>query len=62
MRPGKEERLKRIFDARDGRAVCVAADHGWMSDLTFNVVKLRDIVQAVRRGGADAILMSMGQA
>jgi len=59
---GKKERLRRIFDPTDGRAVCVAADHGWMSDMTFNVVKLRQITEQVVKGGADAILMSFGQA
>lgn len=62
MRPGKAERLNRLFDPRDGRAVCVAADHGWMSDMTANVVNLREIVAAVVRGGADGILLSLGQA
>lgn len=62
MRPGKAERLSRLFDPRDGRAVCVAADHGWMSDMTPNVANLREIVAAVARGGADGILLSLGQA
>jgi len=38
--------------------VCVAADHGYMSDVTPNVVKLRPITEAVIRGGVDGILMS----
>lgn len=62
MGSGKKERLRRIFDPADGRAVCVAADHGWMSDMTFNVVQLKRITKQVVEGGADAILMSFGQA
>ncbi|MGE5138409.1 MAG: 4Fe-4S binding protein, partial [Rudaea sp.] len=46
----------------DGRAVCMAADHGYMSDVTPNVVRLRPIVEASIRGGVDGILASPGQA
>lgn len=63
MRAGLESRMARLFNRRgDGRAVCVAADHGYMSDVTPNVVNLRPIVEAVIRGGADGILLSPGQA
>lgn len=55
-------RLNRIFNPRDGRAVCVAADHGWMSDVTPNVLNLKHILGEVVAGGADAILMSFGTA
>ena len=55
--------MDRLFNRRgDGRAVCIAADHGYMSDVTDNVVNLRSITEAVIRGGADGILMSPGQA
>ena len=59
---GKQQRLSRVLNPRDGRAVCVAADHGWMSDFTPNVAELARIVRQVVEGGADAILMSFGQA
>jgi len=59
---GKIIRLNRIFNPRDGRAVCVAADHGWMSDVTPNVLNLKHILGEVVAGGADAILMSFGTA
>lgn len=62
MNAGKLQRFNRILNPKDGRAVCVAADHGWMSDFTPNVVELRRIVGQVVEGGADAILMSYGQA
>jgi len=55
--------MDRLFYRKgDGRAVCVAADHGYMSDVTTNVVNLRPITEAVIRGGVDGILMSPGQA
>ncbi|MEW6201857.1 MAG: 4Fe-4S dicluster domain-containing protein [bacterium] len=62
MRPGKEQRLNRILDPRSGRAMVVAADHGWMSDVTDNVIRLRSIVKEVVAGGANAILVSFGTA
>jgi DhnA family fructose-bisphosphate aldolase class Ia len=55
--------MERLFNPHgDGRAVCVAADHSNMSDVTTNVVNLRGIVKAVIRGGVDGILLSPGQA
>src|SRR5512139_2608745 len=63
MHNGLEARMARLFNRHgDGRAVCVAADHGYMSDVTPNVVKLKSITEAVIRGGVDGILMSPGQA
>jgi DhnA family fructose-bisphosphate aldolase class Ia/Fe-S-cluster-containing hydrogenase component 2 len=63
MHSGLDTRMERLFNRRgDGRAVCVAADHGYMSDVTPNVVKLRPITEAVIRGGVDGILVSPGQA
>ena len=62
MHNGLSARLARLFNRQgDGRAVCVAADHGYMSDVTPNVVKLKSITEAVIRGGVDGILMSPGQ-
>ncbi len=63
MRGELDARLARLLNRRgDGRAVCVAADHGYMSDVTANVVRLRETTQAVIRGGVDGILLSPGQA
>ncbi|MGC8874474.1 MAG: Cgl0159 family (beta/alpha)8-fold protein [Chloroflexia bacterium] len=63
MESGKRARFDRLFNRHgDGRAVCVAADHGYMSDVTPNVVRLRPIVEAVIQGGVDGILLSPGQA
>lgn len=60
---GVDARMARVFNRRgDGRAVCVAADHGYMSDVTANVVHLRGIAEAIIRGGVDAVLLSPGQA
>jgi len=63
MHNGLDARMARLFNRQgDSRAVCVAADHGYMSDVTPNVVKLKSITEAVIRGGVDGILMSPGQA
>lgn len=63
MHNGVNARMERLFNRHgDGRAVCVAADHGYMSDVTDNVTHLRTITEAVIRGGADGILVSPGQA
>jgi class I fructose-bisphosphate aldolase len=62
MNNGLNTRMARLFNRHgDGRAVCVAADHGYMSDVTPNVVKLRPTTAAIVRGGVDGILMSPGQ-
>jgi len=58
--PGKTARMNRLFNPSDGKAVCVAADHGWMSDPTANVIQLRSILEQVIAGGADGVLMSFG--
>lgn len=63
MKAGLQARMDRLFNRHgDGRAVCVAADHGYMSDVTPNVVQLRPVTEAVIRGGVDGILLSPGQA
>jgi fructose-bisphosphate aldolase, class I len=63
MKSGLQERMDRLFNRHgDGRAVCTAADHGYMSDVTPNVVKLRQILAQIVRGGVDGVLLSPGQA
>jgi len=60
--PGKEIRLSRIIDPRDGRAVVIAADHGYMLGPIKGVIDLGQTIASVARGGADGILVSPGQA
>jgi DhnA family fructose-bisphosphate aldolase class Ia/Fe-S-cluster-containing hydrogenase component 2 len=63
VQTGLNHRMDRLFNRHgDGRAVCVAADHGYMSDVTPNVVHLQKITEEVIRGGVDGILVSPGQA
>ena len=63
MKFGLQTRMDRLFNRHgDGRAICVAADHGYMSDVTPNVVELQSIAEAVIAGGVDGILLAPGQA
>jgi class I fructose-bisphosphate aldolase len=63
MKTGLQTRMDRLFNRHgDGRAVCVAADHGYMSDVTPNVVNLHSITESVIAGGVDGILLAPGQA
>lgn len=63
MNTGLQNRMDRLFNRHgDGCAICVAADHGYMSDVTPNVVNLIPTVEAVIAGGVDGILLSPGQA
>jgi len=60
--PGKEIRLSRIIDPEDGRAVVIAADHGYMLGPIRGVIDLKRTISSVSKGGADGILVSPGQA
>ena len=62
LSPGKMLRLGKIFDPNDGRAVVVAADHGFMLGTIKGVENLEDTLKKVIGGGPDAILVSPGQA
>jgi len=60
--PGKTIRLSKIIDPDDGRAVVVAADHGFMLGPIRGVVDLEKTLERVVKGRPDAILVSPGQA
>ena len=59
---GKELRLSRILDPEDGRAVVVAADHGFMLGPIPGADRLADTLRRVIAGKPDAVLLSPGQA
>jgi len=51
MGSGLQSRMDRLFNRHgDGRAVCVAAEHGYISDVTPNVVNLHTILDQVIQG------------
>lgn len=53
------KRLRRIF-AADGKTVIVAMDHGTALPVNPALDKTGEILEAVVRGGADAVLVSYG--
>lgn len=59
---GKTIRLNRILNPDDQRALCVAADHGFMLGPSKGTRNLRKTLKSVIQAGADAILLSPGQA
>jgi len=56
---GKTIRIKRIF-REDGRALICALDHGGEDALVDGLEKMDNVISAVIRGGADAILINEG--
>ena len=55
-------RFSKILNPDDNRAVVVAADHGMMLGSIRGVIDLEKTVRSVIKGGADAVLVSPGQA
>ena len=62
VNPGKRARLRKVINPDDGHSVVVAADHGGVSDPTFNVLELKSILKSVIQGRPDAVLLTPGQA
>jgi class I fructose-bisphosphate aldolase len=60
MNLGKSVRLERIFDRNTGRTIIVPLDHGVSIGPIFGLVDLRDTVDKVTEGGANAVLMHKG--
>jgi len=60
MHLGKAVRLERIFNRNTGRTIIVPLDHGVTVGPIFGLVDLRDTVNKVAEGGANAVLMHKG--
>ncbi|MFW6324138.1 MAG: 2-amino-3,7-dideoxy-D-threo-hept-6-ulosonate synthase [Desulfovibrionales bacterium] len=60
MHLGKAIRLERIFDRNTGRTIIVPLDHGVSCGPIYGLVNLRDAVNKVAEGGANAVLMHKG--
>ncbi len=60
MHLGKSVRLERIFNRNTGRTIIVPLDHGVSVGPIFGIVDLRDTVNKVTEGGANAVLMHKG--
>ncbi len=57
---GKRVRLERMFNRNTGRTIIVPLDHGVSVGPIFGVVDLRDTINKVAEGGANAVLMHKG--
>jgi len=57
---GKQIRLERIVDRESGRTVIVPMDHGVTVGPIPGIVNMREMVNAMAEGGANAVLGHMG--
>ncbi len=60
MRVGKEIRRERIFDRNTKRAIIVPLDHGFTVGPILGLVDLKETVNQIAEGGANAVLMHKG--
>jgi class I fructose-bisphosphate aldolase len=60
MQLGKSIRLERIFNRNTHKTIIVPLDHGVSVGPIFGLVDLRDTVNKVAEGGANAVLMHKG--
>jgi fructose-bisphosphate aldolase / 2-amino-3,7-dideoxy-D-threo-hept-6-ulosonate synthase len=57
---GKAIRIERLMDRESGRAVIVPMDHGITVGPIKGITNMRDMVDAMAEGGANAVLGHMG--
>jgi fructose-bisphosphate aldolase/2-amino-3,7-dideoxy-D-threo-hept-6-ulosonate synthase len=57
---GKSIRMERIVDRRSGRSVIVPMDHGVTSGPIYGLTDMRNAVNGVAEGGANAVLLHKG--
>lgn len=57
---GKQVRLERIFNREDGRTIIVPMDHGVTMGMVDGLIDMRETVNDMAVGGADAVLMHKG--
>lgn len=60
MHLGTSVRMERIFNRNTGKAIIVPLDHGVSVGPILGLVNLREAVNKVAEGGADAVLMHKG--
>ena len=60
MHLGKAIRLERIMNRNNGRTIVVPLDHGVTVGPIYGIVDLRETVNQVADGGANAVLMHKG--
>ena len=57
---GKPIRLERLIDRDSGKTVIVPMDHGVTVGPVPGIINMRDMVDAMAEGGANAVLSHMG--
>ena len=57
---GKRIRMERIMDRTSGRTVIIPMDHGVTMGPISGLVRIRETVDAVARGGANAVVLHKG--
>ena len=57
---GKRIRMERIMDRNSGRTVIIPMDHGVTLGPMGGLVRIQETIQAVARGGANAIVIHKG--
>ena len=57
---GKKVRLERIINRENGRTIIVPMDHGVTIGAVDGLIDMREAVNDMARGGADAVLMHKG--
>lgn len=60
MHIGKKVRMERLFNRATGRTVIVPLDHGVSVGPIEGIVDMRETVNQIAEGGADAVLMHKG--
>lgn len=60
MMLGKAVRSERIFNRNTGRTIIVPLDHGVTVGPIYGLIDLRDTVNQIAEGGANAVLMHKG--
>lgn len=60
MHLGKSIRLERIFNRNTGRTIIVPMDHGVTVGPIYGLVNLKQTINKVTEGGANAVLMHKG--
>lgn len=57
---GKQIRLERIFNRSTRRSVIIPMDHGFTQGQIYGLLNMQDVINDVRAGGANAIILHKG--
>ena len=57
---GKKIRMERIMDRNSGKTVIIPMDHGVTMGPMDGLIRMKETIHAVARGGANAIVIHKG--